>query len=475
MNIWRRFKSRRSQAAPHPTLLTFWLFIFCLSLMGWSEGDNESRGHSAASTNDNWPSFRGQHASGVLDEQDLPDNWDGESLRNIKWKRRIPGLAHASPIIWGDRLIVTSAISSSDQATFRHGLYGDGTASDDRSVHQWKVFCLNKKTGALIWDRVATEGEPMDKRHIKATYANSTPATDGRTIIAFFGSQGVFAFDMDGKFLWQKDLGRLNVGAYDAPSYEWGSASSPVIYKDTVILQCDTQDDSFITALDLRTGKTVWKTVRDELPSWGTPTIYPGKERVELITNGSNYIRAYNPLTGKELWRLGGSSEITAPTPIFKDDLIIVTSGRRPEKPIFAIRPGASGDITLTNDQTSNNFVAWSKTRRGPYMPTPIIYGDHLYTLLNQGILDCYDLKTGNEIFRQRLAHSGGGFSASPVAADGKLYLPGEDGEIFVVKADTTYELIARNEMGERIMASPALSDGILYVRAEKHLFAIGK
>ncbi len=423
----------------------------------------------------NWPSFRGPHACGVADGQNLPETWNGETMENIRWKTRIPGLAHSSPIVWDNQIFVTSAISSRGDSTFRHGLYGDGDASDDRSVQRWVVYCLDRKTGAIRWERIAHEGVPIDKRHIKATYANSTPATDGRYVVALFGSEGLYAFDMKGELLWKKDLGRHDMGAYDAPDYEWGSASSPIIYNDLVIVQCDTQNEDFLIACEVKTGETVWKTQRDELPSWGTPTIYPGKDRTELITNASNFIRGYNPKTGEELWRLGGSSQITAPTPIFSDDLIIVASGRRPEKPIFAIRAGANGDITLPANQTSNEYVVWSNQGRGPYMPTPIIYKDHLYVLQNQGIFDCFDLRTGAEVYRERIAHVGGGFSASPVAADDRLYLSGEDGQIFVIKAGSKFELLAKNEIGELLMATPALSEGRMFLRGKDHLFAIGK
>lgn len=424
---------------------------------------------------DNWPSFRGRHAAGVSEGQNLPENWDGEQGVNIKWKTRIPGLAHSSPVVWADRVFVATAISSRGEATFRHGLYGDGDASDDRSVHQWKVYALEKKSGKILWEKTAYEGVPREKRHIKASYANSTPATDGRYVIAYFGSQGLYAFDMNGRLIWKKDLGVLNAGAYDAPDYEWGTASSPIIYNNLVIVQCDTQNESFLLAADIKTGKTVWKTIREELPSWGTPTIYPGKDRVELITNASNFIRGYDPATGQELWRLGGSSKITAPTPVFSDDLIVVTSGRRPEAPIFVIRAGAAGDITLGNEQTSSKHIAWSKQKRGSYMPTPLIYGDYLYVLANQGIFDCYNLQTGEEIYRERLSHQGGGFSASPVAADGKIYLPSEDGGIFVVNAGPKFELLATNPMGELLMATPAISSGMMFVRTQHHLFAIGR
>jgi outer membrane protein assembly factor BamB len=423
----------------------------------------------------NWPSFRGSYAAGVADGQDLPDAWDAQKGANIRWKTAIPGLAHSSPVVWGDLVFVTTAVSSLGDDNFRRGLYGEGTASEDRSVHRWKVYALDKKTGNVVWERTAYEGVPREKRHIKATYSNSTPSTDGRYVVAFFGSQGLYAYDLRGRLVWKKDLGVLNAGAYDAPDYEWGTASSPVIYKDMVIVQCDTQNESFLLAADIKTGKTIWKKTRNELPSWGTPTIYPGKKRVELVTNASNFIRGYDPDSGRELWKLGGSSKITAPTPIFSDDMLVIASGRRPEAPIFVVRAGASGDITVSKGQSSNASVVWSKQGRGSYMPTPLIYRGYLYVLANQGIFDCYDLKTGAEIYRQRIPHQGSGFSASPVASDGKIYLSSEDGDIFVVKAGQEFQLLATNPIGEPLMATPALSSGMMIVRAQHHVFAIGR
>jgi len=320
-----------------------------------------------------WSSFRGNRAAGVAEGQGLPEKWDAAKNLNIKWKTAIPGLSHSSPIVWGDRVFLTTAISSKGGDSFRKGLYGDGDASDDRSSQQWKLYAIDKKSGRVLWDRTAYEGVPREKRHIKASYANSTPATDGRYVIAFFGSQGLYAFDVKGRAVWKKDLGVLNAGAYDLPDYEWGTASSPIIYKDLVIVQCDTQKGSFLLAADIKTGRTVWKSDREELPSWGTPNIFTSKDRVELVTNASNFIRGYDPATGKELWRLGGSSKITAPTPVFSGDLIVVASGRRPEAPIFVIRAGASGDITLATGQSSSKDIAWSKKARGSYMPTPLI------------------------------------------------------------------------------------------------------
>jgi outer membrane protein assembly factor BamB len=430
---------------------------------------------AVAASAQNWPSFRGPSASGVSDGQNLPVRWDAQRRVNVLWKTELHGLAHSSPVVWGDRVFLTTAVSSKPGATFKPGLYGEGTASDDLSVQQWKVICLERATGKVLWERTAYQGVPKEKRHIKSTYANATPATDGRVVVAFFGSQGLYAYSPAGDLLWKRDLGRFDVGAYDAPEFEWGTASSPILYKDLVIVQCDQQKGSFITALDAKTGATVWRTERDELPSWGTPAIFPTKARAELVTNGSNFIRGYDPASGKELWRLGGSSKITAPTPVASDDLIIVASGRRPEAPIFAIRAGASGDITPPPGESRSRSVAWSKGQRGPYMPTPLIYGGYVYILGNAGIFDCYALADGQEIYRQRIPDAGSGFSASPVASDGKIYLSGEDGEIVVVKAGPNFELLARNDMADPVMATPAISGGMMIIRSQHYVWAIGQ
>ena len=422
-----------------------------------------------------WPSFRGPEASGIADGQNLPDRWDTKTGENILWRTPVPGLAHSSPLVWGNRIFVTTALSSDAKATFRPGLYGDGDASKDRSLHRWMIYAIDKRSGRVVWERLAHKGEPIEKRHIKSTYANSTPATDGRIVVAWFGSQGVYAYHVNGKFLWKVDLGRLDLGAYDVPTYEWGPASSPIIWNNLVILQCDTQTDSFLIALDAATGKTVWKTDRQEIPSWGTPTIANTSTGPQLVTNASNYIRGYDPKTGKELWRLGGSSKITAPTPIFAEGLFVVVSGRGPERPIFVVRPNARGDVTLPDGKKNSDVIVWSLKGRGSYMPTPLAYHGNLYVLGNNGLFDAYNLKSGAEVYRQRLSLVGSGFSASPVAADGKIYLSNEDGEILVIAAGDKFNHLATNSMGELIMATPALSEGVMYIRSSSSLFAIGR
>jgi len=422
-----------------------------------------------------WPSFRGRSASGILEGMNLPDRWNGTTGENILWRTPIPGLAHSSPIVWGDRIFVTTAVSSLPSASFKPGLYGDGDASEDRSTQKWTILAIDKKTGKTIWERVAYEGAPLNKRHMKSTYASATPATDGRLVVAWFGSQGVYAYDVTGTFRWKVDLGRVNMGAYDIPSYEWGPASSPIIWGNFVFIQCDTQADSFVMALRKDTGEIAWKTARHEYPSWGTPTVATVGRNSELVTNASKFIRGYDPETGQELWRLGGSSLITAPTPIFNDDVIVVASGRAPERPIFVIKPGARGDLTLPQGKTSSDAIVWSRTGRGSYMPTPLIYNGILYVLGNNGVFDAYELQTGVEIYRQRLATIGDGYSASPVASDGKIYLSNEDGDMTVVQAGREFKALATNSMVDLLMATPALSEGVMYVRTAKTLFAIGR
>lgn len=416
-----------------------------------------------------WPAFRGVNASGVADGQNLPGTWNVATGENLRWKVAIPGLAHSSPIVSNGRVFVTSAVSSRADATFRPGLYGDGDASDDRSLHKWIVMAIDAKTGRTIWQQVAHEGEPREKRHIKSTYASATPVTDGRHVIAFFGSQGLYGYSFDGRLLWKKDLGHLDVGAYDIPSYEWGTASSPALYNGRVIVQVDTSKDDYLLALDAATGKEVWRTPRQELPSWGTPAIVTAGGRTEIVTNSSNFVYGYDFETGAELWRLGGSSQITAPTPIFAPDAIIVTSGRRPTAPILAIKPGARGDITGTAS------VLWQKLQRGPYMPTPVIYGTQLYVLGNAGVFDSYNYRTGDEIYRSRLLHKGSGFSASPVISDGRLYASSEDGDVFVVKTGTAFEVLGQNSMNEPLMATPAIAGGTMFIRGQRTLWAIGR
>jgi outer membrane protein assembly factor BamB len=426
----------------------------------------------ASVSGQNWPSFRGPSAAGVAEGQPTPVKWNSASGENVLWKTPVPGMAVSSPIVWGDRVFISTAVSSDPNAGIRTGLYGDVKPSNDVSMHSWRLLALDKRSGKVLWERVAHEGVPKTKRHPKSSQASATPVTDGRHVVVSYGSEGLYGYDFDGKLLWKRDLGVLNAGWFYDPDYEWGIASSPIIWKNSVIVQCDIQKNSFIAAFDVATGRPLWQTPREEIPSWSTPTVYEREGRAELVTQATGFTRGYDPATGKELWRLSGNSEIAIPTPIIGPNLIIVTNGYTPIQPIFAIKPGANGDITLKKDQTQSESIAWSTVRGGPYIPTPIIYGDHLYVLSIAGVLTAYDVRTGQRIYQQRVG-MGGSFSASPVAADGKLYISSEDGDVHVIKAGPQYELLASNSIGEVLMATPAISDGTLIFRGLRNVFAV--
>ncbi len=425
----------------------------------------------------NWPSFRGDKANGVADGKPVPTKWNVEKNENIAWKVAIPGLAHASPVVWGDRVYVVTAVSADANPFFKAGPYGDVDSVNETAKYSWRVMAFEKKTGKIIWDKVAAEGLPKIKRHTKATHANSTPVTDGEHVVAFFGTEGgLYCFDKKGKLKWKQDLGALDSGWFFDADYQWGTATSPIIYKNSVILQVDVQQGSYLAAWDIKSGKQLWKTNREEIPSWGTPTIVEGKSRVELVTNATKAMRGYDPLTGKELWTMKGNPEITSTTPIAGHDLIYIANSYRPNQPVYAIKQGAAnGDISLAEGKTSNDAIAWSAQRGGSYQPTPILYGEHLYVVNNNGTLNVYNAKTGERAYQKRVSEKGSSYSGSPVAANGNLYFPNEDGDIVVIKAGITYELVSQNPMGEVLMATPAISDGMLFVRGQKHLFAIAE
>lgn len=422
-----------------------------------------------------WPSFRGSNASGVADGQYPPATWDLATGRNVRWKTPIPGLGHSCPVVWGNRVFLTTAVSEDPKSPkLRTGQYGDVDSVNDSSAHTWRVLCIDKATGKILWDEAAHQGVPKVKRHLKSTHANSTPATDGKHVVACFGSEGLYCYNVDGKLLWKRDLGNLDAGWFYDPEYQWGFGSSPILYQNLVFVQCDVGKNSFLAAYDLADGKPVWQTPRDEIPSWGTPTIVEGPNRVELVANATKFVRGYDPLTGKELWRLSKNSEITVPTPVVAHGLIFVTSGYRPVQPIWAIRPGGEGDISPKEGSESSEFVAWSKSRGGPYMPTPIVVGEYLYACGNGGMLTCYEARTGKQVYQQRMGGKGG-YTASPVAADGKLYFASEEGEVRVVRTGEKYELLALNRLDDVCMSTPAIADGMIFIRTQSALVGIGR
>jgi len=428
---------------------------------------------TAADDSGNWPAFRGLQATGVAEGHATPVEWDVASGKNVVWKTPIPGMGHGAPVIWGDHVFVVTAVGKEDDPFLKVGLYGGIDPVEDESAQQWKLLCLDKKSGKLLWERTVHEGQPKIKRHTKASHANSTPATDGKHVVVFLGSEGLHTFDVEGKLLWKKGFGTLDSGFFRVPEAQWGFGSSPVIWGDRVIVQADVQEGSFLAALSLADGKEIWRTERDEVPTWSSPTVLETDGRKQVVVNGFKHIGGYDLDTGEELWKMSGAGDIPVPTPVYGHGLIFITNAHGGGSPVYAIRPGATGDISLKGDEASNEHIAWSR-RSGAYMQTPLVYGDHLYVCRDNGVLSVIEAKTGRRTSQKRLGSGSSGFTASPVAADGKLYYTSEMGDVLVLSAGPDPAVLATNEMGEVCMATPAISEGVLFFRTKGHLVAVG-
>ena len=421
-----------------------------------------------------WPQFRGAFAHGVAEGFSTPVLWSVPQNKGVLWKAQLPGLGLSSPVIWGDLLCVTASISGQPDAGIKAGLYGDIEPVRDDTAHEWRVVCLEKKNGAVAWQHTSHTGVPKIKRHTKSTHANSTLATDGEHLVAFFGSEGLYAYDLTGKLLWRKDLGVLDAGFFMAPEAQWETGSSPVIHAGRVIVQADVQKGSFLAAFDVANGREIWRTPRSDVPTWSTPTVHEVGGRTQVVVNGMRHVGAYDFETGKEVWRLSGGGDIPVPTPVVHEGLVYITNAHGPAAPVYAIRADATGDVSLAGGATSNQGVAWSQARDGGYMCTPLVYRGLVYIVKFNGVLSVYDARTGERRFQQRLAGGTAAFTASPVASDGKVYLANEDGQVFVLKAGPTYELLATNDMGGPVLATNAISEGRLYFRTATHVIAIG-
>jgi len=420
-----------------------------------------------------WPSFRGAFARGIGDGAATPTKWNVETGENVVWRTAIPGLAHSSPVIWGDRIYLTTAVREDGDAELRVGLYGSVAPVEDDSPHRFQVLCIDRHSGEVSWTVTAWTGVPAIKRHPKGSHAASTPTTDGEHVVAFFGSEGLYCYDRDGQLQWQRDFGVLDAGWYVAKDADWGFASSPVIYEGRVYVQCDVRGDSFVAALDVATGDELWRTVRRDVPTWSTPTVDVSGDRRQLILNGYEHIGGYDLDTGEELWQLEGGGDIPVPTPVVDDGLVFITNAHGRMSPILAIATSATGEISMAADD--HEAMVWSQRRGGNYMQTPLVYGGRLYCCRDSGVLACLDPRTGERIYRDRLGSGTTGFTASGVAADGKLYFTSEEGEVYVIAAGPELQVLAVNDLGETCMASPAVADGTLFFRTRSHLVAIAQ
>ena len=421
-----------------------------------------------------WPGYRGYMASGVLDNANLPETFDFEKMENVKWKIKIPGMGISSPVIWGNKLFITSAISAGDKAGFKPGMYGDVTPVKDSSVHEWKVYCIDKTTGRIIWEKTPVTGVPKVKRHPKSTHANTTVAVDGEHVVAFFGSEGLYCFDFKGKLLWQKNFGILRSAFFIMKNAEWEFASSPIIHKGVVIIQCDVLENSFLAAYDVRTGKELWKSERDEYPGWCTPNIYTNGGKTCVAVNGFKHRGGYDFSTGKEIWKMSGGGDIQIPTPIIGNNLVYFNSAHGKSSPIIAVRTSATGDITLKGNETANSGVQWSLPRGGSYMQTMLLYRNRLYNFNWNGSINCLDPETGKEIYNAKLG-SARSFIASPVASDGRIYTADEEGTVYIIRDGDTFELLAEIPMKDICMTAPAITDGMIFFRTQNNLYAVGK
>jgi outer membrane protein assembly factor BamB len=421
-----------------------------------------------------WPGYRGYLASGVLNDANLPLTFNFEKSINIRWKAKIPGMGLSSPAIWGDKLFITSAVSEGDKAGYKPGIYGDVRPVEDSSVHEWKVFCFDKNTGKILWEKTACKGIPKIKRHPKSTHANTTIALDGEHVVVFFGSEGLYCYDFDGNLLWQKNLGVLKSIWAVMKNAEWEFASSPIIYNGSVIIQCDVLENSFVAAYDVKTGNELWKKDRDEISGWCTPNIYTYNGRTCVVLNGYKHRGAYDFKTGEEIWRMSGGGDIQIPTPVIGEDLIYFNSAHGKSSPILAVKKSAAGDITLKEGATSNNGVAWSYPRMGSYMHTMLLYSNKLYNVNWNGTINCFDPVTGNVIYNAKLGKAES-FIASPVASDGRIYIVSEEGIVYIIGDGNDFSLIAEIPMNDICMTAPAITDNMIYFRTQNYLYAVGK
>ncbi len=442
-----------------------------------------------------WPQFRGPRADGVADESSLPQQWS--ATENVAWSVELPGRGWSSPIVWRDRVIITSAISPGAFKAPSTGIFGNDYAaelskqglSDEEVVKRvvnrdieltaetgdirYLVYAIDARTGKTIWAREAHRGQPFGGRHRKNTYASETPATDGERIYASFGGNvGVFCYSMDGRLLWK------HAWAPQPIYLDFGTASSPIVHRGRVYQLHDNDGKSFLAALDAKTGKELWNRERVDAAGgmksgWATPLIWESGQRTEIVTIGRGLVISYDT-NGQELWRLKGMTQAT-PSPVASGGLLYVGSGSQGEanRPLMAVRPGATGDISLLKDQDANEFVAWRLPRFSAYTPSPLVYRGRIYAVNDNGILQVADAKTGAEIYKARVGGGGHTFSSSPLASRGRVYLLSEDGDTFVINAGDTYDEIGRNSLGEMSLATPAVDADSFYVRTQTKLYRI--
>jgi len=425
---------------------------------------------STAAQEGQWTRFRGPNAGVVADDPRLPEVWS--ETENVVWMTDIPGLGWSSPVVWDDHIFVTTAISSGEERTPRPGLYDPGAdygATRSSASHRWRVYDLNFSTGAVRWVRELGLAVPGIERHIKNSFASETPVTDGERLYVYLGTIGlVAALELDGKVAWTRELGVYN------GRQRFGTAASPALHDDRLYVVNDNTTQSFLVAFEASSGEEVWRVERDEVENWSSPFIWENELRTEIVTAGRRQIRSYD-LNGGLLWELSGMTVNVVPTPFAQDGLVYISSGYPGgmPRPVYAIRAGASGDISLRPGQNGNDFVVWYQPRLGTYNTSALVYDGAYYTLLDRGFLLSHDARTGREIYGRTRVKPGSGFTASPWAYNGRIFLLGEDGDTFVVRAGSEFELLRTNSLNEMALATPAVVRGSLILRTQSKLYRI--
>lgn len=422
-------------------------------------------GTPALAETKNWPQFRGPHVDGLGEGATLPDTWSPSE--NVVWKADLPGWGWSSPVIWGNRILVTAAVHEGKRDKIWVGGYPGGFVNPT-DPHRWMTYCLDFDTGKILWQAEAHKGVPPQPRHPRNSYASETPVTDGERVYSYFANIGIFCYDMEGKPLWEKrwDSYPMRGG--------WGTGTSPVLHDGRLFIVNDNEKVSFMAALDARTGKQLWRVERPERSNWATPYVWVHELRTEIVTIGTGKVRSYD-LEGKVLWELTGTSGLVSQIPISKHGLLYVGAGYH-YGPLYAIRPGASGDISLKEGEKSNKWIAWSQSKGSSIHPGYLISGERLFVLFDAGLLACSNAKTGAAIFpRERLDTGGGRFYASPWAYNGKLFLLNEDGTTWVVEDGPEFKVLGQNKLDDFAWATPAIARGSLFLRTYTKLYRLQK
>ena len=427
----------------------------------------------------NWPRFRGANNGVVPDDPALPERWS--TTENVLWKTDIPGRGWSSPVVWGDHVFVVSAVDAAKPVdTFRPvpeyiarslgGTMTGNDVNDKLAEHRWVVFDLDARTGAVRWERVLHTGVPAQSVHQKNSLATETPVTDGERLYVYLSYAGLYAVNFDGTVAWSKPMEVKPV------RQGWGGAGSPALHDGRLYIVNDNDSGSFLAAYEARTGNELWRVARDEASSWSTPFIWQNSLRTEIVTTASKKVRSYGT-DGKLLWELAGMTSIHAATPIAAAGMLYVSSGypADPVRPVYAIRPGATGDITLPRDQRTNDYVVWSQPTLAGSYPSGLVVGDTYYMLLDRGIFTATNARTGQEVYgRQRISTDGGMFSASPWAYNGRIFTLNEDGTTYVLQAGGEFKVIGKNPLDEFTLATPAIAHGSLFIRTATKLYRIG-